>query len=158
MVLALEMLFLVLIVVAVFAFTRKKEPSEAPWPFVPRKLMTAPELMLFHRLIEAFPENYVLARLPLSQVLDVKEGEPVQQWREELSQKSLDFAVCSPDSSVMLAIQLDDASRKIPERERSDAAMDKALTDAGVKILRWNASAVPDVSAIRAAFTTGAVR
>ncbi|MDZ4153387.1 hypothetical protein, partial [Methylicorpusculum sp.] len=38
-----------------------------------------------------------------------------------------------------------------PDRQAADAKKDKALESAEIKIIRWQAKAMPDVSAIKAA-------
>ena len=154
MLLALEVLVAVVIVAMAFLFTRNRLPEEELWPFVPRPLLTAQERVLFRQLVEALPKRHVFAHVPLSQVLDVKTGVPAQEWMNLLSQKTVDFLVCSEDSTIVGAIGLDDGSPKTSVHRQANEVRDKALTDAGVKVLRWATSALPDRNAIREAFAS----
>ena len=128
--------------------------NKKPWPYVARKLLTKPEQVLYYRLIEALPECVVLAQVQLSRVIEVRKGESSYQWRNRISQKSLDFVVCLPDSTVVAAIELDDSSHQKTHRRNADQTKDKALVDAGVKVLRWKVSELPNVNVIRTAFTS----
>ena len=152
MVLALEILVAVGILVMVVLFTRNQRPKEEHWPYAPKQLLTDPQRLLFRRLIEALPECYVFAQLPLAKVLDVRTGVPEQEWKSLISQKSLDFAICRQDSTIVAAVELSASSEDGGEHRGADETRDKALTDAGVKVLRWTASSLPDVAAIQAAF------
>ena len=62
---------------------------------------------------------------------------------------SADFVVCSKDFSVVSVIELDDASHQKKERQAADAKKDKALTSAGIRIVRWQVKDIPDIAAIQ---------
>jgi very-short-patch-repair endonuclease len=68
---------------------------------------------------------------------------------------SLDFLVCLKDSSIVAAVELDDNTHEKASRVEADAKKGKALSAAGVPIVRWNVSALPDENAIRQTFTKG---
>ncbi len=154
MYLAFEIALAVMVAAAIFMLTRSQRTHEEHWPFVPRPLMSGPEQLLFRRLIEALPECYVLAHVPLARLLDVKEGEADREWRNLIADKILDFAVCGQDSTIVAAVELSESSEKGLERRQADETRDKALVDAGIKLLRWSTSALPDGAAIKAAFAS----
>jgi hypothetical protein len=152
------------IAIVVFGFVflalraRLGSDREQIWPFYAKKVMTSPEQVLFHRLVKALPECIVLAQVQLSRVLGVKKGHNFGQWNNRINRLSIDFLVCLKDSSVVAAIELDDASHRNSAREEPDARKGAALEAAGIKLLRWSVAAIPDVEAIRQAFTSNQPR
>jgi len=108
---------------------------------------------LYFRLVQALPDHIVLAQVQLSRLLGVKKTNNYQAWLNRISQLSADFVVCKKDSSVVAVIELDDATHQKEGRKAADAKKNKALSSAGVPILRWQAKAIPDVAAIQGAFT-----
>ena len=62
--------------------------------------------------------------------------------------------VCSRDSTVLAAIELDDRTHEKDTRVKVDERKNKASTDAGLKLLRWNVRDLPDDATIRAALLT----
>ncbi len=129
-----------------FIRTRK---NSTPWPFYARKLMSQPEQVLYHRLVRALPDHIVLAQVQVSRVLGVRKGSRFHEWNNRINRLSYDFVVCSKDSSVFAAIELDDKSHEAELRVLADAKKDKATQDAGIRIIRWSVSAIPSEAAIR---------
>jgi len=125
--------------------------SDEPWPFYAKKVLTEPEQILYYRLVQAMPECIVLAQVQLSRVLGVKKGFNFNEWNNRINRMSLDFLVCLKDSTVVAAIELDDKSHEKQSRIEADAKKDKALSAAGIAIIRWQAGALPDETAIRKA-------
>lgn len=126
--------------------------NKGPWPFHAKKLLSAPEQVLYHRLVAALPEHIVLAQVQMSRFLGVKKGtDKPRQWLNRINQKSVDFLVCGKDATVVAAIELDDKTHARPDRVAADTTKDRALTDAGVRIIRWNVKSMPDADAIKAA-------
>ena len=149
------LLVLVVVVIAVLAFLKAKSQDSSGgnevWPFYAKKPLSQPEQILYFRLIEALPEHIILAQVQLSRFLGVKKGHNYQSWSNRINRMSADFVVCNKDSSIMAVIELDDATHQKPDRQTADAKKDKALEAAEVKIIRWQAKAMPDVSVIKAA-------
>ena len=155
----MKVLLLVLVVLAVFAVVlvmlKKRASSgagDAPWPFYVKKPLSQPEQVLYHRLVTAMPECIVLAQVQLSQVLGVKKGFNFQEWNNRINRMSLDFLVCLKDSTIVAAVELDDRTHEKVSRIEADAKKEKALSAAGVALVRWQVSALPDENAIRQAF------
>ena len=150
------LVLLVLAVIAVAFVVLKRRASsgagEAPWPFYAKKPLSQPEQVLYHRLVAAMPECIVLAQVQLSQVLGVRKGFNFQEWNNRINRMSLDFLVCLKDSTVVVAVELDDKTHEKASRIEADAKKEKALSAAGVALIRWNVSALPDEDAIRQAF------
>jgi len=153
-VLILALVVLAVIVVALVVLKRRASSgtSDAPWPFYAKRPLSQPEQVLYHRLVTAMPECIVLAQVQLSQVLGVKKGFNFHEWNNRINRLSLDFLVCRKDSTVVAAVELDDKTHEKASRVEADAKKDKALSAAGVALVRWHVSALPDENAIRQAF------
>jgi len=152
-----ELLFILLVVFAVVAllsFKNKKTITEdKPWPYYAKKPLTQPEQVLYHRLVSAMPECIILAQVQLSQVLGVKKGFKFNEWNNKINRMSLDYLVCLKDSTIVAAIELDEKSHEKQSRIEADKKKDKALSDAGITIIRWNVRDLPDEEKIRLTFT-----
>jgi hypothetical protein len=151
----LALVILAALAVAFVALKRRTSSSagDASWPFYAKKPLSQPEQVLYYRLVAAMPECIVLAQVQLSQVLGVKKGFNFHEWNNRINRMSLDFLVCLKDSTIVAAVELDDKTHERPSRVEADAKKEKALSAAGVSLIRWNVSALPDENAIRLAFT-----
>lgn len=146
------LLILAVAVIAVQFFLKARhkvgEGNEA-WPFYARKPLSQPEQILYFRLVQALPDHIVLAQVQLSRLLGVKKGNNYQAWFNRINRMSADFVVCSKDSSIVAVIELDDATHQKEQRQSSDLKKDKALSTAGIRIVRWQAKSIPDTAAIQ---------
>ncbi len=148
-------LLLIAIAAAVIAILKKRgglAGGKEAWPFYAKKPLTQPEQVLYHRLVSALPECIVLAQVQLSRVLGVKQGHGFHEWNNRINRMSLDFVVCLKDSTIVAAVELDDNSHEKESRKVADEKKNKALAAAGVALIRWQVSALPDEVAIRMAF------
>ena len=101
----------------------------------------------------ALPECVIFSQVELSRVLEVKtDRNKFRKWFNKINGKSLDFVVCLKDSTVVAAVELDDKTHSRAARVKADNSKDEALAAAGVVIVRWNVSSLPDEAAIRNAF------
>lgn len=128
--------------------------GDTPWPFYAKKLMSAPEQVLYLRLCNALPQHIVLAQVGLSRILGVKKGHSAAQWFNRINRMSADFVLCAKDARVVAIIELDDASHSRADRLLADAKKDQALQSAGIRVVRWQAKAMPDEATIKAAFVS----
>lgn len=146
-----------LLAVAVVAAKRRAGSGspEGPWPFYAKRPLTAPEQVLYHRLVKALPEHIVLAQVQVSRILGVKKGFKFHEWNNRINRLSYDFVVCSKDSTVLVAVELDDKSHETEGRAGTDQKKERATAAAGVKLVRWHVKALPDETAIRAAIVAG---
>lgn len=144
---------LLLVVIGILFFLKSRTASpvseEGPWPFYARRLMSAPEQVLYFRLVEALPDRVVLAQVQLSRILGVQKGANQQSWLNRISRMSADFVICTRDATVVAVVELDDASHDRADRQAADAKKDKALASAGIPVVRWPVKAIPDAAAIR---------
>src|ERR1700689_5456398 len=112
-----------LIILGIFAELLRRRPQlpGGPWPLKVRDtVLSQPEQILYRRLVQTLPENLVLAQVQLSRFLEVDRGVPRQSWLNRISQLSADFLILNPDTSVVAAGELDDASHL--RRSRQDSA------------------------------------
>lgn len=152
---SLLLVVVILVIVAVFVAAKAKKAGsigDAPWPFYAKKPLSSPEQVLYFRLCKALPEHIVLAQVGLSRILGVKKGNNFGEWFNRINRMSADFVLCSKDSSIVAVIELDDASHERTDRRAADAKKDKALSSAGIRVVRWHVKSIPDESAIQAAF------
>ncbi len=146
------LLFLVVLILAVVVTLLKRKPAgdQGQWPFYEKPLMSKPELVLYARLVKALPEHRIFSQVALSRLLGVKRGFKAAEWMNRINRMSLDFVVCTVEGQCVAVIELDDRSHERADRKNADAKKDKALTDAGIRIIRWPGNSIPDHDGIRA--------
>lgn len=147
------LLALALAVIAIAVLKKRGSLTAAdagPWPFFLKKPLSAPEQVLYHRLVAALPEHIVLAQVQVSRVLGVKKGVNYREWTNRIDRLSYDFVICGKDATVIAAIELDDKSHDAEHRVGTDRKKDKATADAGLRLVRWNVKTLPDLAQIRA--------
>jgi very-short-patch-repair endonuclease len=150
-------LFFILAFLAVLAAKLKPRDGlfSKPWPLeAKRQLLTERERALYQRLVQTLPNHIVLAQVQLLQVLKFQTGRRTQAILNRISQLSIDFLIINPDTSIVAAVELDDATHASEKRRQADARKDHALKSAGVPLIRWNAKSLPDKVAILAAIPT----
>lgn len=143
----------VLVVVVLVAAMLKRSPDAASWPLEPRRPLSVVEQKLYWRLVQALPDHPVLAQVQLSRMMAVKRVPKAQAWRNKIDRKSADFVVCNKDFSVAAVIELDDSSHDRSDRRKADADKDAALSAAGIRVIRWNVKAMPDLQTIQQAIS-----
>lgn len=121
------------------------------WPYKMKRVLSEPEQTLYYRLKEALPECEVLAQVGLSRIIEGPKGDAGMMWFRKISQKTADFTICLRDFSVVAIIELDESSHGSKGRKKADADKDKAITDAGIPIIRWNVKNIPSAEEIRKA-------
>ncbi|HET8689778.1 MAG TPA: DUF2726 domain-containing protein [Methanosarcina sp.] len=114
------------------------------WPFYAKKLLSSPEQALYFKLCRVFPEYIIFSQVSLSRILGVKKGYNNYSWNNRISRMSADFVICEKDFSVLAVIELDDKSHLMQSRIKADRKKDKVITDAGLKIVRWQLNKMPD--------------
>ena len=112
----------------------------------PARVLTVAERQAHTLLRQAMPGYLVLAQVPLSRFLSVKTHQ--SDWLQAISGLSADLLLCDSGSRVLAVIdvrttKLSDNSRRRHER------MTALLRKAGIKVLSWQADALPDVALAR---------
>jgi hypothetical protein len=152
--LLLALLFLVVIAAALKRRRRRRGALDTPWPLERKPtLLTAPEQALYRRLVEALPDYRVLPQVQHLQTVRCRS----RDWRilNRISQLSIDFVVVTPETAIVAAIELNDATHNDVKRRDADARKAHALKSAGIPLLLWSVREIPDVEAIREAIAGG---
>ena len=118
------------------------DPLGSDATYKPRRLLSAPEAVLFLRLQQALPNHFVLTQVSMHRVLVATSGGKAAH--NAIAQKAIDFVICRKDFSVACVVELDDASH----RKDRDAARDALLASAGIATVRFEARAMPSVGDI----------
>lgn len=151
-----NILLLIIIAFAVFILiflkAKKQNNDKEIWPFYAKKVLSEPEQILYFRLIQSLPEHIILAQVQLSQLLGIKKGNNYQAWFNRINRMSADFVVCKKDSSIIAVIELDDTTHQRKSRQTADTKKDKALTSAGIRIIRWQTKSIPNIATIQTSF------
>jgi hypothetical protein len=149
--LAIIIVFIVFVLIKKVADKRAKAGSQNDKPpyFKKKTLLEEKEQVLFHRLIEAMPEHYVMAQVRLADIVGVKKCDNWQTWFNKVSRKSVDFVVCDKSFVVLACIELDGETHEQADRKKADNAKDEALQAAGIPIVRIEANLLPTASEIK---------
>jgi very-short-patch-repair endonuclease len=132
-------------------------PDE-PWPLSARSLLSKREQLLYRRLIDLYPDHKILVQVALSQLINVDRNHPERESiRARYKQLVADFVLCRSDLSVVTVIELDDRTHAWPKRKAADARKNKALADAGIRLVRIPAGRLPSTDTLRALIDAGAV-
>ncbi|HEV2174920.1 MAG TPA: DUF2726 domain-containing protein [Nitrospira sp.] len=150
---AVVTLLLIVCLPVLSLLARRNIRARSEWPFYARRPLSQPEQVLYHRLVEALPERIVLAQVQVSRVLGVKKGSNFHEWNNRINRMSYDFVVCAKDCRVLAVVELDDKSHEAESRRKADAKKDRASSAAGIRVIRWNVTALPDRAAIREVFS-----
>jgi hypothetical protein len=140
-----------LVFVGTFTLLRRPRPANT-FPVTAKPLLSRPELLLYGRLVRAFPGHIIFAQVALSQLLVVTRAAATggaQSISNGFRQLVADFVICAPDFTAVAVIELDDRShgRKV-QRER-DQRKDGFLQAAGIKVIRVNVADLPNEAALK---------
>lgn len=101
-------------------------------------LMSKAEYEFYKVLKEAVQDKYyIVPQVQLSKLVDVNKHEKKQQtYRNKIDRKSVDFVLFDKEYfTPHLAVELDDSSHLLPEREERDGFVNAVLSRAGIKIV-----------------------
>jgi hypothetical protein len=113
---------------------------------VPARVLTVAERQAHTLLRQAMPGYLVLAQVPLSRFLSVKTNQ--SEWLHAISGLSADLLLCDSGSRVLAVIDVRTAKLSDNSRRRHER-MTTLLRKAGIKVLSWQADALPDVALAR---------
>src|SRR5882724_1163451 len=148
--LAIVIVFIVFVLIQIVAYKKKQAEAQDKPPYFKRKtLLGEKEQVLFHRLIEAMPDHYVMAQVRLADIVGVKKCENWQSWFNKISRKSVDFVICNKSFVVLACIELDGKTHDREDRQKADNTKDSALNAAGIPIVRIDADRLPSTSDIK---------
>lgn len=101
--------------------------------------MSKAEHECFDVITKAVGDKYIVfAQVHLPTIIDNKViGQNWLYAFRHISQKSVDFVLCDKAYiSPVLAIELDDSTHELPERQARDGEVERVLKSAGVPLLR----------------------
>ena len=115
-------------------------------------LLSKGENAFFGHLQQAAEGRHVISmKVRLSDVLDCPKHPERQKLFNRISAKHLDFILCDPRTTrILAAIELDDRSHGRRRRQERDEFVDRALEAAGIPLIRFQASSRYDSRAIAA--------
>jgi hypothetical protein len=113
---------------------------------LPARVLTVAERQAHTLLRQAMPGYLLLAQVPLSRFLCVKTNQA--DWLHAISGLSADLLLCDSGSRVLVVIDVRPAHLSDNSRRRHER-MTVLLRKAGIKVLSWQAEALPDVALAR---------
>jgi len=118
----------------------------------PRSLLNRREQLLYGRLVRAFPGHVILSRVELSRLLaaDRSAAGDGPAIASRVRQLIADFVVCRADFSAVAVVELDEAEKPRESVVERNRRKDRALQEAGVKVIHLPAHDLPDEAALKA--------
>lgn len=122
----------------VSAFTSKRKGTSR---LTAKPLLSRPEQTLYWRLVNAFPNNTVLAQVALSQMFKATGGNRKSNFAHygRVRQKVADFVICDRSFQPLYLIELDDRTHS----KKKDRQRDALTSESGLPTIRWRSSALP---------------
>ena len=119
------------------------------WPVkMKSKLLSKSEKEMFDRLQDALYEHIVLPQVALSQIIECDDGNFGATWNK-INRKVCDYVVCNKDFQVIAVVELDGWNHSYASQQKKDADKDAAVTSAGLRMVRFDARAIPKGPEIR---------
>lgn len=137
-------------------FDTEQSLPDAPWPVAARGLMSEREKSFYQDLISLYPDHKIFVQVALSQLVDVARNHPDRMAiRGRFKQLVADFVLCRPDLTIVAVIELDDRTHLRADRKRADARKSKAIADAGLRLVRIPAGAIPQLGKLKELIEAG---
>jgi hypothetical protein len=129
--------------------TQRKRTVKA-WPqsfnLSARPLFTTEERLMFRELKAALPNHVVLAKINLLRFCQANRDSEARLWFDRLHPLTVSFAVCTPNGTVVSAIDLEAPNRGVSQRGQR---LKEATLDAcRVRYLRCVAGHRPDIATL----------
>lgn len=122
-------------------------------PYIRRTaLLTPTEQQFYARLFQAVGNEVLICpKVRLADVIEVR-GDAIE-WQSawnRIAARRLDFVLATADThQILLAIELDDSAHALPARQKRDEWLDRAITAAGLPLLRVRVRSDYDPGALR---------
>jgi hypothetical protein len=124
--------------------------SDESWPVSARNLLSKRENKLYQILVALYPDHKIFVQVALSQLIDIDRNHPESESiRARYKQLVADFVLCRPNLDVVVVIELDDRTHAWPKRKAADARKNKALADAGIRLVRIPAGRLPTIEKLQ---------
>jgi Protein of unknown function (DUF2726) len=106
------------------------------------RLLSPAELQFFHTLETVVGRNFwVFTKVRVADLIEVRGLYGRDWWAafSRVSQKHVDFLVASRKTlEVLMAIELDDRSHQMGERQKRDDLLNAVFLQAGIPLIRFN--------------------
>ncbi len=115
------------------------------------RVLTLPERQAYDLMRKAMPSKLVLAQVPLARFISVPTRHSYSDWLTRVGRLTVDLIVCDKSSRVMAAVDIrtgGQSERSLRRHER----MTQVLQAAGIRVIQWNAEALPSPSEVRTLF------
>jgi len=115
------------------------------------RVLTLPERQAYDLMRRAMPNRLVLAQVPLARFISVPTRHSYSDWLTRVGRLTVDLLVCDKSSRVVAVVDMrtpGQSERSIRRHER----MAQVLQAAGIRVLQWNAEALPSPAEVRALF------
>jgi Protein of unknown function (DUF2726) len=133
---------------ALFKSKNKRNERNMPdvWPLARRPVLNARERHVYALMKQAFPQQQVLVKLPLTRFTQLRETKNAAFWYELLTPLTVTFTLCDGNTQVFAVVDLlneDRAGSSATKLKR------RALAAAQVRYVRLNMTEVPSVRMLR---------
>jgi hypothetical protein len=129
----------------------RRDARERSPVYEPRRyLLSRGEHAFYQALQGAVASLYVVnMKVRLADLVNCREDRWQEGFGRLIARQHLDFVLLDPRTTrIVAAVELDDRSHDLPHRVRRDRFVERALADAGVPLVRFQARPRYDASAI----------
>ena len=115
------------------------------------RVLTLPERQAYDLMRKAMPRQLVLAQVPLARFISVPTRHSYSDWLTRVGRLTVDLLVCDKSSRVVAVVDIrtgGQSERSVRRHER----MTQVLQAAGIRVMHWNAEALPSAAEVRALF------
>ena len=136
--------------------TKPSRPEESldtvqSWTPQAVRVLTLPERQAYDLMRRAMPSRLVLAQVPLARFISVPTRHSYSDWLTRVGRLTVDLLVCDKSSRVVAVVDIRTGGQSERSTRRHDR-MTQVLQAAGIRVLHWNAEALPSASEVRALF------
>jgi Protein of unknown function (DUF2726) len=133
-----------------------KPPAESldtvqSWTPQAVRVLTLPERQAYDLVRKALPNRLVLAQVPLARFISVPTRHSYSDWLTRVGRLTVDLLVCDKSSRVVAVVDVRTAGQSTRSVRRHER-MRQVLETAGIRVLSWNADAMPSASEVRTLF------
>jgi hypothetical protein len=100
---------------------------------------------------KAMPSRLVLAQVPLARFISVPTRHSYSDWLTRVGRLTVDLLVCDKSSRVVAVVDIRTGGQSERSMRRHER-MTQVLHAAGIRVLHWNAEALPSPTEVRALF------
>ncbi|MFT3957334.1 MAG: DUF2726 domain-containing protein [Piscinibacter sp.] len=134
----------------------RKPPAESldtvqSWTPQAVRVLTLPERQAYELVRKALPGKLVLAQVPLARFISVPTRHSYSDWLTRVGRLTVDLIVCDKSSRVVAVVDVRTAGQSTRSVRRHER-MTQVLEAAGIRVIHWNAEALPSASEVRALF------